>query len=372
MSKSKLGTVYQRGESWVIDYYINGGRIRETVKGAKNESQARAKLKERISQIHTGIFIRHEEKIGFEDLVKLIEDEYRLKQRRGITTMKVHVRHLREFFRHYPAIKIQPAIAVDYQEHRLEQKASPATINRETACLHHMLQIAYDMGKLSRVPKFTKLEGERVREGFLGWAEFDRVLAEINGQWRKNFIEFLFLVGWRSGKAKSLEWNQIFLTDTPWLKTDPGSVTKKSGSDLPLSGRLLEIIKAQAELRRLDCPYVFHNNGRKVGDLRKSWHNATKKAELEGKVIHDFRRSTARNLTSLGVPQQVIMARCGWRTASTFHRHAIVDHSDQEAANNAIDQARAGATTNLESIKKGEAIVLGYDARRINWVVTGL
>ena len=68
-----------------------------------------------------------------------------------------------------------------------------------------------------------------------------------------------------------------------------------------------------------------NREGRKIGDMRKFWHNATKKAGLEGKVIHDFRRSTARNLTSLGVPQQVIMARCGWKTTSTFHRYAIVD-----------------------------------------------
>ncbi len=339
MSKNKMGTVYQRGESWVIDYYINGDRIRETVKSATTESQARAKLRQRISQIHTNTFIRHEEKLGFEDLVQMIEDEYRLKQRRGTRTMRVHVRHLREFFKYRPAISMQPAVVVEYQKYRLEQKASPATINRETACLHHMLQIAHDLGKLSRVPKFTKLEGERIREGFLSFGDFNTVLAEINGTWRKNLIEFLFLTGWRSGKAKSLEWKQIFLTDAPWIKTDCGSSTKKSGSDLPLSGRLLAIIQEQAKLRRLDCPYVFHNEGRKVGDMRKSWHNATKKTGLAGKLIHDFRRSTARNLTSLGVPQQTVMARCGWKTTSTFHRYAIVDHADQIAANEAIDAA---------------------------------
>jgi hypothetical protein len=62
-----------------------------------------------------------------------------------------------------------------------------------------MLVIAFDLGKLSRVPKFSKLEGERVREGFLGWAEFERILSEINGQWRKNLIELLMPV--RAGKA---------------------------------------------------------------------------------------------------------------------------------------------------------------------------
>lgn len=64
MKKNGLGTVYQRGQSWVIDYYINGKRIRETVKAARSESQARAELKQRISQIHANTFIRYEEKLG--------------------------------------------------------------------------------------------------------------------------------------------------------------------------------------------------------------------------------------------------------------------------------------------------------------------
>jgi len=38
-----MGTVYQRGQSWVVDYYISGKRVRGTVEGAETESQARQK-----------------------------------------------------------------------------------------------------------------------------------------------------------------------------------------------------------------------------------------------------------------------------------------------------------------------------------------
>jgi integrase len=352
--KTGLGTVYQRGTRWVIDFYVSGKRIRETVKGAVSEKQARQKLRERIAQIQTKTFIRYEEKLGFENLVRLIENEYNLKQRRGVNTMRIHLKHLREFFRYHRAIDIQPEPVQRYQLHRKSQGAAPATINRETACLHHMLVLAVDMRKLSRVPKFEKLEGERIREGFLAWGEFDCILREINGRWRKNLIEFLFLTGWRSGKGKSLEWRQVFLNEQqPWIKAAPGAATKRTGQDLPLTGELLRIIREQAETRLLDCPYVFHNRGRKVGDLRKSWRSACRRAGLDGKLIHDFRRSAARNLTSLGVPQQVIMARCGWRTVSTFARYRIVDHADQIAANDAIDEARGRAVATVQTIKNG-------------------
>ena len=38
-----MGTVYQRDQSWLVDYYISGKRVRGTVEGAETESQARQK-----------------------------------------------------------------------------------------------------------------------------------------------------------------------------------------------------------------------------------------------------------------------------------------------------------------------------------------
>lgn len=43
---------------------------------------------------------------------------------------------------------------------------------------------------------------------------------------------------------------------------------------LPLAGRLHEIIQERAEARRLDCRYVFHDNGEQIGDFRKVWQSA--------------------------------------------------------------------------------------------------
>ena len=92
-----------------------------------------------------------------------------------------------------------------YQQQRLHADAIPATVKRESPRLHHMLVLAVDNGKRHRGPEFTKLEGEKISEGFVGWSEFGLILAELNGQWRKNLVEFQFLSGWRSGKVKNLE-----------------------------------------------------------------------------------------------------------------------------------------------------------------------
>ena len=54
----------------------------------------------------------------------------------------------------------------------------------------------------------------------------------------------------------------------------------KDGRLLPLSGELLEIMERAHEKRRLDCPFVFHDDGEPIGDFRKAWSNACKAAGL--------------------------------------------------------------------------------------------
>lgn len=99
------------------------------------------------------------------------------------------------------------------------------------------------MNKLNRAPIFEKLKEDNVWQGFLGWNDFDKILAEVREQWRRNTIEFSFLVGWRFGRVRDLQWNQIFLNDNPRVIRMSNDVsTKKAPAPLPLNGRLLSAI----------------------------------------------------------------------------------------------------------------------------------
>jgi hypothetical protein len=41
--------------------------------------------------------------------------------------------------------------------------------------------------------------------------------------------------------------------------------------------------------------------GKKIGDFRKKWNKACQAAGLTGVIVHDMRRSTARNYLSWGL-----------------------------------------------------------------------
>jgi integrase len=79
-----------------------------------------------------------------------------------------------------------------------------------------------------------------------------------------------------------------------------------------------------------------------VGDFRKAWKDACRRAGLPGLLFHDLRRSAVRNLDRDGISQSVAMAITGHKTASIYRRYRIVNEADIKAA---LDRVQRGNQT---------------------------
>jgi len=337
-----IGRILKRGSIWWVAYSHRGTEYRESSHSG-SESQAKKLLRKRITEVSGGKFIPNEDRLTFEEMVQYLTNDYQVNGRRSLSTVLYYIPHLRGFFGMDRAIDITPDRVKAYQIHRLDEKASRATANREVAILGRMLSLAVEAGRLSRKPRFQMLDGEKVRQGFVDHGSFLVLLSNLH-QYLKQLVEFLYFSGWRKGEATNLEWPDVDLEGrTVRLRIE--SSKNKEPRVLPLTGRLWIIIQERLKDRRLDCRYVFHRNGRKIGDFKKSWKTACKNSglgrmELQengrekyvGIIPHDLRRCTARNLSRAGVPESVAMEITGHKTRSMYRRYRIVDERDLREA----------------------------------------
>jgi integrase len=82
-----------------------------------------------------------------------------------------------------------------------------------------------------------------------------------------------------------------------------------------------------------------------IGDSRKRWATACKAIGLEGRIVHDLRRSGVKHLIDAGIDPHTAMAFSGHRTASMLRRYHIIDVDDlRRAAERAQAYSRPGTT----------------------------
>jgi integrase len=241
------------------------------------------------------------------------------------------------------------ADAAAYVAHRQREEVANGTINRELAVLCKMLRLAYENGKLLRLPVIRKLKEASPRSGFLEPAQFEAVCRHLPEDLRVA-VTVGYIFGWRVQEVLGLERRHVDL-DRGTLVLDPGSTKNDEGRIVymppnvkaAVAAQLARVDALQRKLRRI-VPWVFPNLrgahepnpgrrripvvGERRGDFRKAWASACRKAGLPGMLRHDMRRSAVRNMVNAGVPERVAMTVTGHKTRLVFDRYHIVSPGD--------------------------------------------
>jgi integrase len=141
-----------------------------------------------------------------------------------------------------------------------------------------------------------------------------------------------FLAGGRAQELPNWNGTQRVSCSAARFICEPTSPRNKQAWKIRLVGDLLDLFRRVWSKRIAECPFVFHDGGRPIGDFKKAWKSARQKVGLDGLLVHDMRRSCARNVVRSGTPERIAMTITGHATRSMFDRHNISSDADLEAA----------------------------------------
>jgi integrase len=321
-----MGRIFQRGNVYWIGYYFRGKEYRESSLST-NAGEAKKLLKKRLGEMGRGKLVGPaEEKVTFDEIAEMLRQDYKVNARKAAKAIAYPIKHLENTFGLDRALDITTDRINAHIAQRQDSGAKNATINRELAALKRMFSLAIQAGKLSHKPYIPTLEENNARQGFLDYGSFLSLCAALPSH-LKDPVAFLYHSGWRISEMRALEWRDVDLPGKV-IRLRPELSKNKDGRLLPLHGELLALIRRASAQRRLDCVFVFHLAGEKIGTFRKAWKTACKNAGLLGTIPHDLRRCAVRNLVRAGVAERIAMTLSGHKTRNIFDRYNIVSEAD--------------------------------------------
>jgi integrase len=327
------GLAYLRGKTWWIRYYCKGVEIRESAK-TEDERAAKRILKARLDDLAVDrkglqkFTTPQMKKVTVHDLLESLKADFMQRGKlspQNESTIKI----AQDAFGHIRAMELSPDHVNRYIDEKLADCYANASINRITGIVGQAFQLAVREERLSHAPYIKHLREDNARQGFTDAATFERIRQNLPND-LQDFAQFAFSTGWRRGEISSLDWSNVQAGDS-MIRLRPDQAKNKTGRSVPVTGKLVEIIKRRREARTFEANgitqishLVFHRgDGNPVFEFRKSWKSACKKAGRSGLLFHDLRRSAVTAMVQARVPQLIAMAISGHKTASVFKRYAI-------------------------------------------------
>lgn len=384
------GIVFERNGRYYIAYMVNGKQKQKAAKGCKTEVEARKFLKKTRNEIIKGEYLNPKSrKLTINNLLdnlllklstrKASEDDVsqyserkqerikketqKDKEKRLCSSLVSHLKRTREEIGHIRADRLTEPDLDKLAGKWIKEGSPNTTINRRIQPVTQAFNLAVRQKLIKETIKFTKLnEDASIRQGFFEPDEYELIMSQFEEPY-SDIIEFGYNCGWRIAEILKLKWENVYLSDG-LIKLRKTQTKNRNSRSLPIFGDIEEIIQRRLEKKtfvkvwntrkngqRINEPenewseseFVFHKNGCRVWDFGKKWRKARKEVGLPDKLFHDFRRTTAKNLTDSGVPESLAMQITDHKTRSMFDRYNIKNDRDKAVALEALQAHRKKA-----------------------------
>lgn len=330
------GSLQPNGRMWRMQFYVDG-KLKKEPTGCLLEDRAGAEAVLKLRLAELGMQKAQGVAPGsatVADLYQLVAADYHIKGRSIYSGAKYEWKnHIEKRWGKIKAANFSTAHITAYILARRNEGAANATINRELALVRRAFYLGLKAAPplVFRVPPFSLLPEDNVRQGFLEQDQYEHLLELLPHPLKALFV-CAYHVGTRKGELRKIRWEQVDFEALNIRLT--GKQTKnKSPRLLPIYGDMSRWLEEQYANRPPDNPFVFYGRlwgttPRPISAKLPGWREACKAAGLDELYFHDLRRSAVRNMKRARVQDSVAMRITGHKTRSMYERYDIVNEED--------------------------------------------
>ena len=345
--------IFQRGDNYYIDYYVNNRRKREMIGPSKR--LAETVLKKRKVEIAENKFLDIEkiEKIRFDAFA----DEYlelHSKLNKSYYTDEKIVGLLKKIFSGKCLHEITSYDVEKFKSERIKE-VSPATVNRAMAVLKSMFNRAIEWGKAKNNPckavKLFKESAPRLR--FLEKEEIEKLLANCSKH-LKPIVIVALNTGMRKGEILGLKWHDIDIQRNIIHLFDTKNSEKM---EVPINDIVQRTLIAVP--KHPDSPYIFCNTkGEPFYNVRKSFSTTLDKSGIINFHFHDLRHTFASQLVMAGVDLNTVRELLGHKSLEMTLRYSHLSPDHKKRAVDVLSRQMDTIWTPEEPVEQDDKLTV--------------
>jgi integrase len=355
---------YPGKKTWWYEFHFAGQKVRESAKTRSKEMARRAENARRrdLEESYHGLKKRTPPR-----LFRVAADEWLTLKKptlapRSVAIEEANLKHLLPTFGKRLITDIDGKDVSQYQQLRLEEKASPKTVNLEIGTLRAILRRNRLWAAIQPDVRMLPTRDDIGRA--VAPDEETKLLAACSESRSRSLLPAVTLAlntCMRYSEIRLLKWQQVNLTGRCLTvgksKTDSGT-----GRTIPLNARAAAVLEFWASNfpNRQPADYVFPSERygaagdnfkacaydtdptKPIGRWKEAWEAARDRAGVQCR-FHDLRHTGCTRMLEAGVPFPVLAMVMGWSPATTIRMAKRYGHLGQKALRRAVEAISSAA-----------------------------
>lgn len=337
-----MARLRRRGDSYVVDYYKDGKRVRKCFQDEETATYVLNQLL--IQELNREMGVVVDKPIKEVKINEAIRQYYKTqseakvsaKNDRGYFDKFYQFIHEEKGLNHLHEIDLFHVEA--YQALRRKQ-VQASSVNREFHTLKNFFNKCVEWGWLTESPAKVKALKEKSNP-YKTWTE-EEVELMINGlpEWASSIVKFIAAVGCRPCEARNLKWKRVLFN-----QREIGLESLKNADvvrRIPAIDAVMDLLSQQGKGIKNPEGYVFTYEGRQISKDHLEKIVKKVRAQLglsEGLTLYGLRHSFATRLATLDFNQEKIRKLMGHSSLKTTQRYTNFVVEDLREA------ARAGSS----------------------------